>query len=59
MQDLSSRVATTENYAYNINEVMHALQAVNAGPEFPKMPAIDYDYWGNIVPAERPSNWTV
>eukprot|EP00971_Amphidinium_carterae_P079806 1578986-Amphidinium_carterae.1 len=46
MQDLSSRV-------------MHALQAVTACPEFPEMPAITHDYWGYIVPAERPPNWTV
>eukprot|EP00971_Amphidinium_carterae_P278055 5519525-Amphidinium_carterae.1 len=59
MQDLSSRVTTTENYAFNMNEVMHALQAVHAGPEFPEMPAITHDHWGFIVPAERPSNWTV
>eukprot|EP00971_Amphidinium_carterae_P195345 3876394-Amphidinium_carterae.1 len=59
MQELSSRVATTENYAFNMNEVMHALQALNAGPEFQKLPAITHDYWGFIVPAERPPNWTV
>eukprot|EP00971_Amphidinium_carterae_P059429 1175216-Amphidinium_carterae.1 len=39
MQDLSSRVSTTENYAFNMNEVMHALQALTAGPEFPEMPS--------------------
>eukprot|EP00971_Amphidinium_carterae_P013745 270762-Amphidinium_carterae.1 len=56
---MSSRVTTTENYAFNMNEVMHALQAVHAGPEFPEMPAITHNYWGLIVPAERPPNWTV
>eukprot|EP00971_Amphidinium_carterae_P349235 6490914-Amphidinium_carterae.2 len=39
---------------------MHALQAVRAGPEFSRcMPAITHNHWGFIVPAERPSNWTV
>eukprot|EP00971_Amphidinium_carterae_P003018 59198-Amphidinium_carterae.1 len=42
-----------------MNEVMHALQAVHAGPGFPDLPEITHDYWGFIVPAERPPNWTL
>eukprot|EP00971_Amphidinium_carterae_P077412 1529256-Amphidinium_carterae.1 len=45
MQDLSSRVTTTENYAFNMNEVMHAMQAVHASPGFPDLPEITHDYW--------------
>eukprot|EP00971_Amphidinium_carterae_P077396 1528916-Amphidinium_carterae.1 len=59
MSDLSSRILITENYAFNMNEVMHSLQALNAGPGFPELPAIAHDHWGFIVPAERPPNWTV
>eukprot|EP00971_Amphidinium_carterae_P046793 922042-Amphidinium_carterae.1 len=51
LHDLSSRVTVTENYAYNMNEMMHAQQAVNAGPNFPDLPALTHPYWGFIVPA--------
>eukprot|EP00971_Amphidinium_carterae_P175508 3479088-Amphidinium_carterae.1 len=60
MQDLSSRVTTTENHAFNMSEVMHArVTGCARRPEFPELPAITHDYWGYIVPAERPPNWTV
>eukprot|EP00971_Amphidinium_carterae_P273183 5421931-Amphidinium_carterae.1 len=59
LQEISSRVTVTETYAYNMNEMTHAQQAVNAGPNFPDLPALTHGYWGFIVPAERPPNWTV
>eukprot|EP00971_Amphidinium_carterae_P141748 2808082-Amphidinium_carterae.1 len=59
LTDLSTRISVTESYAYNMNEVMHALQAVTAGPEFPELPPVDHDHWGFVVPAERPPTWTV
>eukprot|EP00971_Amphidinium_carterae_P212857 4224582-Amphidinium_carterae.1 len=45
LQELSSKVTSTEGYAYNMNEMMHALHAVNAGPNFPDLPAITHGYW--------------
>eukprot|EP00971_Amphidinium_carterae_P075451 1490746-Amphidinium_carterae.1 len=30
--------------------MMHAIHAVNAGPNFPDLPAITHGYWGFIVP---------
>eukprot|EP00971_Amphidinium_carterae_P091553 1812738-Amphidinium_carterae.1 len=58
LHDISSRLTPTENYAFNMNEMMHAQQAV-IDPQLPDLPVISHRYWGFIVPAERPPTWTV
>eukprot|EP00971_Amphidinium_carterae_P050885 1002160-Amphidinium_carterae.1 len=40
LHDISCRVTATECCTYNMDVMMHAQQALNAGPNFPELPAL-------------------